>query len=243
MRSICDTVARNLAQVEERIVAACERSGRSREAVTLVAVTKTCTLDQVRAAYDCGLRDVGENRPEELLLRIEALAGAYDDDPLRWHMIGHVQGRKVPGVVAAADVLHSLDSLRLAQRLQRFVQEGERKLPVMVQLNVSGEASKEGWPAWSDELLDETISLLAGLEHMPHLVVLGLMTLAPYVADPEQARPVFRRLRQAQALIQQRLPFAAWSELSMGMTNDYEVAIEEGATMVRIGRAIFGERW
>ncbi len=242
MRSVHAEIASRLVRVEGRIAAACRRSGRPREAVTLVAVTKTCSLEQVQAAYACGQRDLGENRIEELLLRIEALEGAYASDPVRWHMIGHVQSRKAAAVAAVAGVLHSLDSLRLAQRLDRFAQEAERTLPVLVQLNVSGEASKEGWPAWSDELLAEATVALAALEQLPHLAVRGLMTMAPYVAHPEQARPAFRRLRQAQSLFRERLPFAAWDELSMGMTNDFEVAIEEGATLVRIGRAIFGER-
>jgi hypothetical protein len=240
-KSVLQVVRTNLARVEKRIAAACERSGRPREAVTLVAVTKTRTLDDIRAAYACGVRDLGENRIEELAPRAEALLEEFAADPPRWHMIGHVQSRKAVEVVGGADLLHSLDSIRLAERLDRFAAEAGRILPVLVECNVSGEASKEGFAAWSEELLPDCLAALARLEALPHLAVRGLMTMAPYEARPEQTRPVFRRLRHLQGVLRVSLPFAGWDELSMGMTNDYVVAVEEGATMVRIGRAIFGE--
>jgi len=240
-KGVSQAIRANLAQVEKRIAAACERSGRLREAVTLVAVTKTRTLDEIRAAYACGVRDLGENRIEELIPRAEALLDEFAADPPCWHMIGHIQSRKAADVVGGADVVHSLDSIRLAERLDRFAAEAGRIVPVLIQLNVSGEASKEGFAAWADELLPDCLTALARLEAAPNLVVRGLMTMAPYAANPQETRPVFRRLRHLQGLLRGSLPFANWDELSMGMTNDYVVAIEEGATMVRVGRAIFGE--
>lgn len=234
-------IGAHVAEVEERLTAACARVGRPREAVTLVAVTKMRTLDEVRAAYACGLRELGENRSEDLLARRRALDDEWAVDPPRWHMIGHIQSRKAADVVVGADVIHSLDSLRLAERLDRFAGQAGRVLPVLVELNVSGEATKNGLPAWTDELLAEALTTMGRLATLPHLAVRGLMTMAPNVVDPELTRPVFVRLRMVQALARERLPFASWDELSMGMTNDYEVAVEEGATIVRIGRAIFGE--
>ncbi|MEN6478648.1 MAG: YggS family pyridoxal phosphate-dependent enzyme [Anaerolineales bacterium] len=231
----------HVAEVQERLAAACARSGRPREAVTLVAVTKMRSLDEVRAAYACGLRDLGENRSEDLLARRRALDDEWAVDPPRWHMIGHIQSRKAADVVAGADVVHSLDSFRLAERLDRLAGQAGRVLPVLVELNVSGEVTKNGLLAWTDELLAETLAVMGRLATLRYLSVLGLMTMAPNVTDPELARSVFVRLRMVQALARERLPFASWGELSMGMTNDYEVAVEEGATMVRIGRAIFGE--
>jgi len=241
MASIEHVVQRNLHTVERRIAAACARADRPREAVTLVAVTKTRPLAAIRAAYACGLRDFGENRIEELVPRAAELHDEFAADPPRWHMIGHIQSRKAADVAVGANLVHSLDSVKLAMRLNRFAAEAEIVLPVLVELNVSGEASKEGLPAWTDELLATAVAELAGLEGLANLAVHGLMTMAPFVADPEDARPVFRRLRQVQKLLRERLPWSTWDDLSMGMTNDYAVAIEEGATMVRIGRAIFGE--
>ena len=162
-------------------------------------------------------------------------------DPPRWHMIGHIQSRKAELVVGEADLVHSVDSIRLAERLDRHAREAGRILPVLLEFNVSGEASKEGFGGWSDEQLRDTLASLAQLEGLANLEVRGLMTMAPYLTLAEQTRPVFRRLRYVQGVLRGSLPFGSWDELSMGMTNDYAVAIEEGATMVRIGRAIFGE--
>jgi pyridoxal phosphate enzyme (YggS family) len=233
-------IAANLDHVRQRMAAACARVGRRPDEVTLVAVTKTRALEEIVAAYRAGVRHFGENRVEEAAPKIAALRPEFAADPVTWHMIGHVQSRKAALAVEVADLFHALDSLRLAQRLERFAAEKGKRLPVLLEVNVSGEASKFGFPAWDEATLAEflhTVPLLAPLEH---LEVRGLMTMAPIVPQAEQARPVFRRLRELRDILRERCPFAAWDELSMGMTDDFEVAIEEGATMVRIGRAIFG---
>jgi len=173
---------------------------------------------------------------------VPQLRQEFADDPATWHMIGHVQSRKAKQAVALSDVIHSVDSLRLARRLERFATEMDRSVPILLEINVSGEASKYGFAAWDGVTREQLIQEARLLEPLTHLEVRGLMTMAPIVANPEDARPVFRRLREVRDLLRERLPFAKWTELSMGMTDDFEVAIEEGATIVRIGRAIFGPR-
>lgn len=237
-------IADNLARVRERIAAAARRSGRTSEAITLVAVTKTHGPEIVRLAQAAGITDCGENRVQEAEPKIAALR----DLPLRWHLIGHLQRNKARRAVALFDMLHSVDSLRLAQTLDRLVaeQSAPRRLPVLLQINVSGEASKEGFalPGGLDnrQALPAFYATLAQIITLPHLELRGLMTIAPYSDDPETTRPVFRALRLLRDDLARRFPQAAWDQLSMGMTNDFEVAIEEGATIVRIGRALFGER-
>lgn len=236
--TVRESIAANLAAVEERIAAACQRAGRSREAVTLVAVTKTRSLDEIVAAYACGVRDLGENRVEEAAEKVPALRAAFDRDPARWHMIGHVQGRKARDCARLADVVHSVDSVRLAVRLDRYAGEAGRRLPVLLEANVSGEESKYGFAAWDEAGRAALIAAAHEVAALPNLDARGLMTMAPIVADPEEARPVFVRLREVRDALQTATGHE-WPELSMGMTDDYPVAVEEGATMVRIGRAIF----
>jgi hypothetical protein len=238
-----DTIRANLNEVERRIAWACARADRNWREVRLVAVTKARTLGEIIAAYRCGVRDFGENRIEEAEAKLVHLRNGLRLDAPTWHMIGHVQSRKARSVAEQMDIVHSVDSLRLATRLERFAGELGKRLPVLLELNVSGEASKEGYPAWDDASLDAFLSQEAApLAQLAHLEVRGLMTVAPIVPEPEQARPIFRRLREVRELLRERHPLCPWDELSMGMTDDFEVAIEEGATMVRIGRAIFGER-
>lgn len=208
--------------MRERIAAAAGRSGRPADAVTLVAVTKSVGPDEVRILHDLGVRDFGENRVEKAGERMAALEG----QPARWHMIGTVQRRKARDVAARFDWVHSIDRVEVGERLDRSAAEADRILEGFVQVNVSGEASKHGF---CPETLPEALEALAKL---PHLRIRGLMTMAPFVEDPEAARPVFASLRE----LAQRHGLA---ELSMGMTNDYAVAIEEGATHVRIGTALF----
>ena len=238
-----DILATNLHQVRGRIDRACERAQRDPGEVTLVAITKTLSSARIRAAYQAGLRDFGENRLEEAseklpLLRQELPAAC-------WHMVGHVQSRKAISVPPLFDYLHSLDSLKLARRLGRFADERGQNLPVLIQCNVSGEATKSGFPASSwRESKSEFHQLLATfqeLQTIPGLDLRGLMTMAPIFANPEDTRPIFARLAALRGALQEQLS-TALPVLSMGMTNDYEIAIEEGATHVRIGRAIFGER-
>ena len=237
-----DRIRANLDRVEMRILRACARAQRDRDEVTLVAVTKTRTLGEVIAAHGSSLRHFGENRVEDLEAKLPHLRQSLGQDLPLWHMIGHTQSRKAARVVAAADLIHSVDSMRLARRLDRFAQEAERVVPVLLQCNVSGEEAKYGFDAATPLAIDALEAELADLESLTHLDVRGIMTMAPIVTDPEDARPVFVRLREVRDRLRDALPFSDWQDLSMGMTDDFEVAIEEGATLVRIGRAIFGPR-
>jgi hypothetical protein len=233
------TIAANLAAVEARIAAACARAGRARGEITLVAVSKTRSPAEILAAYRAGVRHFGENRIEEGEEKIPALREHCAAAPAQWHMIGHVQSRKARRVAALMDVVHAVDSWPLAQRLNAGAAERGVCLPILLEVNVSGEAAKDGFPAADaagEEAFLREVSTLATLEHVQ---VRGLMTMAPEVADAEATRPVFRHLRALRDRLRAVAPFSPWDDLSMGMTNDYAVAIEEGATLVRIGRAIF----
>jgi PLP dependent protein len=228
----------NLRAVQARIAAAAQRAGLDPAGVTLVAVTKTQPAEVIRAAYDLGLRHFGENRVEEA----EGKVGELPPD-VTWHMIGHVQSRKAERAAGLFHVVHSVDSVKLARRLDRASADRAEPLPVLLEINVSGEASKDGFPAerWAEDTAQGAalLAAVAEIAALPHLQLQGLMTMAPIVADPEQARPVFARLRQLRDELAAAFPHVRWRHLSMGMSDDLEVAVEEGATLVRIGRAIF----
>jgi pyridoxal phosphate enzyme (YggS family) len=236
----------NLARVRERIAAAALRAERDPGKVTLVAITKTHPAHVVMAAYREGLREFGENRVGEANAKIPSVREQIPlPDRPRWHMVGHLQRRKARLAVALFDIIHAVDSLRLAERIDRMAAESEKTVPVLLEVNVSGEASKYGFDMSLAAGPEAQAAFVADVEQilaLPHLRLSGLMTMAPIVADPEQARPVFVALRRLRDELNRRFPEADWRELSMGMTDDFEVAVEEGATMVRIGRAIFGER-
>jgi PLP dependent protein len=217
-------IAANLRDVNGRIARACERSHRSPGEITLVVVTKEVGVSAIRAAFDCGTRDFGENRVQEAEGKIGQLAALKPD--VTWHMVGHLQSKKARTAVELFDIIHSIDSVRLAEILSR---RAEKTFPVLLQVNVSGEATKGGF------VMGEIVNAVNEIKKLSNLKVMGLMTIAPLVADPEEARPVFRKLRELRDSL--RL-----EHLSMGMTDDFEVAVEEGATMLRVGRAIFGER-
>ena len=227
-----DHMAANIDHVRSMIAEAALRVGRAPEEIMLVAVSKTMPVELVQMAYNLGVTDFGENRVQEALPKI----AAFHAQELRWHMIGHLQSNKAGKVVSPFYCIQSVDSLHLAQSLSRHAGEQEKRLSVLLQVNVSGEASKEGMA------LAETSELARQIVVLPHLQVDGLMTIAPLVEDPEQVRPVFRALRLLREQLRTELPQCSWQHLSMGMTDDYRIAIEEGATIVRIGRAIFGER-
>ncbi len=256
-------ISANLESVLGRIHAAADRAGRDPAGVTLVAVTKTHPLEMVQAAYRAGIRDFGENRPEEGVDKIPAfhawLADRADGPPPAWHMIGHVQGRKAGDALTHFHMIHSVDSLKLAERLNRLAERNadvalysgetlrERlPMPVLLECNVSGEASKYGFELsrWRQnrQIRADFFDTVRGILGLPHLRLQGLMTMAPIVSDPEQTRPVFVALRLLCETLADEFPSAEWRHLSMGMTDDFEVAVEEGATLVRIGRAIFGPR-
>jgi len=224
-----ERIARNYATVRDRIGKAADRSGRSFKDVRLVAVTKTVGVEAVRALYDLGQRDFGENRVADAEPKLEAFAGT----DVRWHMIGHLQRNKVKKVLGRYELIHSVDSVRLLREIEKGATARDLNVEVLIELNVAGEEQKWGiTPSELDEILKE----FAQLERV---TATGLMMMAPLVEDAEQTRPLFRRLRELRDENADRYPRAPLAELSMGMTQDFEVAVEEGATMVRIGSALF----
>jgi PLP dependent protein len=227
-----EQLAGNLEYVRGAIAQAAGRAGRDAQDVTLIAVSKTVSLELVRIAYNLGVTNFGENRVQDALPKI----AEFHPLDVRWHMIGHLQSNKTSKVIGAFASVQSVDNLHLAQALERHASRQGISLPVLLQVNVSGEASKEGMsPAEAPQMARQIVAL-------PHLRVEGLMTIAPIAQNPEETRPVFRQLRLLRDHLRNEIPQCDWRQLSMGMTDDYRVAIEEGATIVRIGRAIFGER-
>jgi hypothetical protein len=223
-------LADGLQAVRERITRACQRVGRDPSEVTLVAVTKSRPPEVVRAAAALGLGLFGENKVQEAKAKIPLCPGR-----LRWHLIGHLQTNKARDAVHCFELIQSVDSLRLAEEINRCAEKAAKTMPVLLEVNVAGEATKFGY---------RPESLLAELERLnglKRLEIHGLMTMAPWTPEPEKVRPVFRQLRQLKQECETRLG-APLAHLSMGMSSDFEVAIEEGATLVRIGTALFGER-
>ncbi|HIE39032.1 MAG TPA: YggS family pyridoxal phosphate-dependent enzyme [Anaerolineales bacterium] len=239
-------VHENVQRVQERIAEAALRAGRDPAAVTLVAVTKTFPVEAILAGWAAGLRHFGENRPEEGAEKVPQVNAAIEGVRPTWHMVGHVQSRKAALTVAHFDVVHSVDRPKIARRLSRFAREAGRQIPILLECNISGEPTKYGFRVdrWQEDQAQREAFFAACAEvlPLPALQVKGLMTMAPIVEDPETVRPIFAGLRALQDALAERFPDADWRELSMGMTDDFEVAVEEGATMVRIGRALFGPR-
>lgn len=233
------SIAENFQKVLGQIEHAARSVGRSPEGVRLVVVTKGHPLETVRKAIRAGAKILGENYPEEGVEKILALK---DYAGLEWHMIGHVQSRKARQVCGHYAWVHSVDSPKLAARLDRFAGELEIELPVLLECNVSGEESKYGFTAWDKDRWEVTAREIAPVLESKYLKVHGLMTVAPFLENPEGARPFFSRLRQLRDYLRDRFPDAIWDELSMGMSSDFQLAIKEGATMVRIGQAILGPR-
>jgi PLP dependent protein len=230
------SIAENLAWVRERIDAAARRAGRRPEDIALMAVSKTFPPERIQEAYDAGLRLFGENRVQEFAGKIGALRELREAE---WHLIGHLQTNKAAKAVELFTAVDSVDSLRLAQKLNSSAQPLEKKLKVLIEINVGGEAAKSGVAAESQEM-DE---LLLAASELEHLEFRGLMTVPPFSDDPQQARPYFRKLRELRDQIAaRRLPAIDMNNLSMGMSHDFEIAIEEGSTCVRVGTAIFGDR-
>lgn len=222
----------NYAEVENKIAAACERAGRAREEVTLIAVSKTKPVEMIQEIYDLGQREFGENKVQELTAKYEVMA-----PDIHWHLIGHLQTNKVKYIVDKACLIHSVDSLKLAETISKEAGKKGVTVPILIEVNVAEEESKFGITT------EETIALTEQIAALPNLTVKGLMTIAPFVDDPEENRPVFRKLRDLSVdITQKNIDNVSMNVLSMGMTNDYEVAIEEGATLVRVGTGIFGER-
>lgn len=222
----------NLKQVEENIVAACERSGRKREDVTLIAVSKTKPIEMIEACMENGIQVFGENKVQELCEKYEQLP-----KDLHWHLIGHLQRNKVKYITDKAVLIHSVDSLRLAEAISEDAVKKGISVDLLIEVNVAEEDSKFGIKVTEAEDMIRKISLLPGIH------IQGLMTIAPYTAVPEENRSIFRTLKQLSVdIAAKNIDNVSMNVLSMGMTGDYEVAIEEGATMVRVGTGIFGER-
>ena len=233
------SVIDNFQRVLDRIEAAANPVGRTQDQVRLVVVTKGHPLEIVQEAIAAGAKYLGENYVEEALPKIASVENIGD---LKWHMIGHVQSRKARRVCEHFDWVQTIDSLRLATRLDRFAGEMGKRVPILLECNVSGEETKFGWTAWNELEWEELAEEIEPILEMRNLEVSGLMTMAPFFPDAEQARPYFIRLRKLRDFLNARYPQSNWAELSMGMSGDYEVAIQEGATIVRIGTAILGER-
>lgn len=225
-------VKENLATVEERIRQACQRAGRREDEVTLIAVSKTKPIELIREALDYGKREFGENKAQELKEKYEALPG-----DIRWHFIGHLQTNKIKYILGRACLIHSVDSFHLAEAIERECQKRELEADILVEVNVAQEESKFGLRT------EDTLDLVQKIAKFSHIHIRGLMTIAPYVENPEENREVFRQLKQLSVDIgAKNIDNVDMSVLSMGMTGDYQVAIEEGATHVRVGTGIFGER-
>jgi hypothetical protein len=223
-------LAANIESVRERIRAACDRAGRPPESVALLAVAKTHPAEAVQDAAACGLMLFGENKVQEAKAKIPQCPGK-----LRWHLVGHLQTNKARDAVELFEMIQSVDSLRLAEEINKRAEQASKRMPVLLEVNLAGEASKFGYAP--ERLLAE----LKDLNALPRLEIHGLMTVPPWSPVAENVRPYFRRLRELKQQCEDKLG-APLPELSMGMTGDFEVAVEEGATMVRIGTAIFGER-
>jgi len=230
------SIPKNIAWVQERIRNSAMRAGRDPRDVTLMAVSKTFPAERIREAYEAGLRDFGENRVQEFAGKAEALRDLGD---ACWHMIGHLQSNKAGKAAELFHSVDSVDSLKLAERLNEAAGRADKKLSVLIEINVAGEAAKSGVAPDSPELEQ----FLSGVSQLESLQVNGLMTIPPFFDDPEIARPYFRRLRELRDQIAGRnMTRIGMTVLSMGMSHDFEIAIEEGSTCIRVGTAIFGER-
>jgi len=222
----------NLFEVEQNIIKACEKSGRHRDEITLIAVSKTKPVSLLEEAYETGMRNFGENKVQELCEKYEVM-----EKDILWHMIGHLQTNKVKYLIGKTALIHSVDSYKLACEIEKQAAKHDCIMNILIEVNIAQEESKFGL---SEE---EVINLVKEVAKLPHIRIQGLMTVAPYVVDSEENRPFFRKIKQLSVDIDnQNIDNVSMNILSMGMTGDYMVAIEEGATMVRVGTGIFGER-
>jgi PLP dependent protein len=239
MSNLVSSIRENYQYTLNQIENSARKSKRDPKEIRLVVVTKSQPVEVVQAAIEAGVRILGENYPEEGVTKMQSLAGQTG---VEWHMIGHVQSRKARLVADHFALLHSLDSLKLAQRLNRFAAERNRVLPVLLEFNVGGEESKSGWEASQEAQWEALLPELSSVLDLPNLRVRGLMTMPPLAIDPEASRQFFLRLRRLRDHLAAQFPRADWHELSMGTSADYMIAVEEGATLVRVGTAIVGAR-
>ena len=223
---------KNLEIIEENICKACKKAGRERSEVTLIAVSKTKPLEDLQAVYDLNIRDFGENKVQELTGKIEAMP-----EDIKWHMIGHLQRNKVKYIVDKVELIHSVDSLRLAEEISKQAIKKNVNVNILVEINIGDEESKFGISA------DEVKVLVRDIAKLDNIKVQGLMCVAPYVVDSEENRAFFHKIKDLSVdIMKENIDNVSMNVLSMGMSNDYQVAIEEGATMVRIGSNLFGKR-
>ena len=239
MPDLVSSIRENYQSTLDRIATAARKSNRDPEDVRLVVVTKPQPIEVVQAAIEAGARILGENYPEEAVTKIQSLTA---QSAVEWHMIGHVQSRKARLVADHFALLHSLDSVKLAQRLDRFAAEQNHVLPVLLEFNVGGEESKAGWDASDESKWEGLLPEIASIFELSHLRVRGLMTMPPLETNPEDVRRFFERLRSLRDYLSAQYSHVDWRELSMGTSADYAVAVEEGATLVRVGTAIVGAR-
>lgn len=222
----------NLTKVEENIQKACDKAGRKRSEVTLIAVSKTKPVEMLQEIYDEGIREFGENKVQEMCEKMELMP-----QDIKWNMIGHLQTNKVKYIIGKTSLIHSVDSLKLAEEIQKQAVKHDVTADILIEVNIANEESKFGISK------DETIQMVRDIAKLDHLKIKGLMTIAPFVENPEDNRLYFREIKQLSVDINnQNIDNVSMDVLSMGMTGDYMVAIEEGATMVRVGTGIFGER-
>lgn len=225
-------ISTNLKEVEQNILSACQKAGRKRDEITLIAVSKTKPVSLLEDAYQSGVRDFGENKVQEMCEKYELM-----EKDIRWHMIGHLQTNKVKYLIGKTTLIHSVDSYKLACEIEKQAAKHNCIMDILIEVNIAEEETKFGL---SEE---EVIHLVKQVAQLPHVRIQGLMTVAPYVVDSEENRPFFRKIKQLSVDINnQNIDNVSMNILSMGMTGDYTVAIEEGATMVRVGTGIFGER-
>ena len=232
-------IANNYEKILDQIAKAAITAGRDPAEVRLVVVTKGHSVEAVKKAVGAGARFFGENYLEEAIPKIESLSGVSD---IEWHMVGHIQSRKARTVCQYFHRVESLDGIKLATRLNRFASELKKKIPVLLECNVSGETSKYGFPAWDEKRWPELLPEFEMIVDFPALKVCGLMTMPPYFSNVEDVRPYFQRLVRLRDYLSGEITTFDLKELSMGMSNDFEIAIQEGATIVRIGTAIMGKR-
>jgi len=239
MDKLAENISKNIEMVRQKIEQAASSAGRSSNEVKLVVVTKGQSGDVLSTAFMAGIRTFGENYPEETIKKIQTLQ-AYQG--IEWHMIGHLQSRKARIVAENFSLLHSLDSVSLARKLDQILSEQNKAMPVMLECNVSGEETKYGWPAWDEDQWQVLLADVSLVLKCRNLVLVGLMTMPPLFEEIEGTRPYFRKLYALKEFLSREISAEYFKELSMGTSADYAVAIQEGATYVRIGQAILGPR-
>lgn len=238
-KSLISSIRKHYQKTQSQIADAARIAGRGSDDIKLVVVTKKQPPSVVEAAIAAGVRILGENYPEEAVNKMQSLG---EKNKVEWHMIGHVQSRKARLVAENFALLHSLDSLKLARRLDRFAAESGRKLPLLLEFNVGGESSKHGWDASDESRWEDFLPDVESILSLENLEIRGLMTMPPFFQDAELARPYFRQLRRLRDYLSDLYPQVKWEQLSMGTSGDFHIAIEEGATIVRVGQAIVGPR-